>query len=75
MQSILTSSKNYTHILQDPSLRLVPANGAKSASIKDTANSLGLHDSLAYGPRNIAAEVTTTSAVKERLESVSINLK
>ncbi|KAF4572455.1 Proteasome maturation factor Ump1 [Pleurotus pulmonarius] len=52
----------------DPSLRLVPTEGSKSASVKDTANSLGLHDTLQYGPRSIAAEVKTQSQIKNRLE-------
>ncbi|KAG6857658.1 hypothetical protein H0H87_010227 [Tephrocybe sp. NHM501043] len=53
----------------DPSLRIVPANATKSASIKDTANSLGLHDSLRYGPRSLAAEVQTEGGLKGRLEN------
>ncbi|KAJ7293879.1 proteasome maturation factor UMP1 [Mycena rebaudengoi] len=52
----------------DPSFRIVPANGPKSASVKDTANSLGLHDTLRYGPRSIAAEINTEGHLKERLE-------
>ncbi|KAJ7748470.1 proteasome maturation factor UMP1 [Mycena maculata] len=53
----------------DPSLRIVPASGPKSASVKDTANSLGLHDTLQYGPRSIAAEIKTEGGLKERLEN------
>ncbi|KAJ7456434.1 proteasome maturation factor UMP1 [Mycena latifolia] len=53
----------------DPSLRIVPANASKSASVKDTANSLGLHDTLQYGPRSIAAEIKTEGGLKERLEN------
>ena len=33
------------------------ASASKSALIKDTANSLGLHNTLQYGPRSLAAEV------------------
>jgi hypothetical protein len=54
----------------DPSLRIVPANAPKSASVTDTANSLGLHDTLQYGPRSIAAEIKTEGGLKERLENV-----
>jgi len=53
----------------DPSLRLVPASQPKSASVKDTAGSLGLHDSLQYGHRNIANEVKSESALEHRLDS------
>ncbi|KAJ7924468.1 proteasome maturation factor UMP1 [Mycena leptocephala] len=48
----------------DPSFRLVPASAPKSASVKDTANSLGLHDTLRYGPRSIAAEIKTEGGLK-----------
>jgi proteasome maturation protein len=54
----------------DPSHRIVPANGPKSAAIhKDTTNSFGLHDTLQYGTRSIAQEVKSDSAIKQRLES------
>ncbi|KAK7688290.1 hypothetical protein QCA50_008660 [Cerrena zonata] len=53
----------------EPSLRLVPASAPKTASIQDTSNSLGLHDTLRYGPRSLASEVKTTSTVKDRLEN------
>ncbi|KAJ6501484.1 proteasome maturation factor UMP1 [Mycena vitilis] len=53
----------------DPSFNLVPASAPKSASVKDTANSLGLHDTLRYGPRSIAAEIKTEGNLKERLEN------
>ncbi|KAI0321006.1 proteasome maturation factor UMP1 [Amylostereum chailletii] len=52
----------------DPSLRIVPAAPPKSASIADTANSLGLHDTLTYGPRNLATEIKTVSPFQNRLE-------
>ena len=57
-------------ILQDPSFRIVPATAPKSASVQNTANSLGLHDTLQYGPRSLAAEVKTGNGLKERLENV-----
>ncbi|KAJ7630431.1 proteasome maturation factor UMP1 [Roridomyces roridus] len=53
----------------NPSLRIVPSSAAKSASVQDTANSLGLHDTLQYGPRSIAAEIKTEGGLKERLEN------
>ncbi|OBZ79024.1 Proteasome maturation factor UMP1 [Grifola frondosa] len=56
-------------ITMDPSLRIVPSRGPKTASIKDTSNSFGLHDSLKHGPRSLSAEVTSTSTIKDRLEN------
>ncbi|KAG6814425.1 hypothetical protein H0H92_007428 [Tricholoma furcatifolium] len=53
----------------EPSYRIVPAKGTKSASVQDTANSLGLHDTLRYGPRSLATEVQTQGTLKGRLES------
>ncbi|KAJ6627008.1 proteasome maturation factor UMP1 [Mycena sp. CBHHK59/15] len=53
----------------DPSLRIVPANSSKTASVKDTANSLGLHDTLRYGPHSIATEIKTEGGLRERLEN------
>ncbi|KAI0668739.1 proteasome maturation factor UMP1 [Trametes maxima] len=50
-------------------LRIVPARGQKAATTEDTSNSFGLHDTLQYGPRSLAAEVTTSSKVKDRLEN------
>ncbi|KAI0685261.1 proteasome maturation factor UMP1 [Cytidiella melzeri] len=53
----------------ESSLRIVPASTPKIASIQDTANSLGLHDTLSYGPRSLAAEVKSHSTIKDRLEN------
>ncbi|CAL1697233.1 unnamed protein product [Somion occarium] len=53
----------------DPSLRIVPSSAPKTASVQDTSNSFGLHDTLRYGPRSLATEVQTTSAIKDRLEN------
>ncbi|GJE96798.1 proteasome maturation factor UMP1 [Phanerochaete sordida] len=53
----------------DSSLRLVPSSRPKAASIEDTANGFGLHDTLTHGPRSLAAEVQTVSVAKERLEN------
>lgn len=55
---------------QEPSLRLVPAKAPVKASISDTANSLGLHDTLQYGPRTLADEIKTTNPLQARLENV-----
>ncbi|KAI0089738.1 proteasome maturation factor UMP1 [Irpex rosettiformis] len=53
----------------DSSLRIVPASTPKTATIQDTANSLGLHDTLKHGPRSLASEVKTVSTIKDRLEN------
>jgi len=53
----------------EPSLRLVPANAPVKASISDTANSLGLHDTLKYGPRSLAEEIKSTNPMQARLEN------
>jgi len=56
----------------DPTaLRIVPAAQdamSSSTSVKDTANSLGTHDTLRYGLRSLASEVRTGSALQGRLE-------
>lgn len=54
-------------------MRLVPKGNEKVATVSDTANSLGLHDTLTYGPRNLAAEVKSTGGLKNRLENVSVD--
>jgi len=41
----------------EPSYRIVPPSQTKTASISDTAGSLGLHDTLHYGIRSIATEM------------------
>lgn len=56
---------------QEPSLRLVPPAEHKSASLTATANSLGLHDTLRYGLRSIAAETKTRDDTEHRLSRVS----
>ncbi|KAG7090736.1 hypothetical protein E1B28_009826 [Marasmius oreades] len=53
----------------DPSLRLVPLGAPKSASIAETSNSLGLHDSLQFGPRVIATEIKSEGGLRNRLEN------
>ncbi|KAL4068402.1 proteasome maturation factor UMP1-domain-containing protein [Scleroderma yunnanense] len=44
-----------------PSMRISPSAPSKSASFRDTANSLGVHDTLQYGPRSIAAETKSSN--------------
>jgi len=51
----------------DPSHRIVPAAATKTASIQDTANTLGLHDTLRYGPRSLATEARTRTELPSRL--------
>ncbi|KAH7916478.1 proteasome maturation factor UMP1 [Hygrophoropsis aurantiaca] len=51
----------------DPSYRLVPTTLPKSASVNETANSLGLHDTLQYGPRSIATENQSRNGLQSRL--------
>ncbi|TRM62891.1 proteasome maturation factor UMP1 [Schizophyllum amplum] len=53
----------------DPSLRIVPAAAPKSANLKDTANSLGLHNTLQYGPRTLATEINKGDGFQHRLEN------
>ncbi|KAI6032087.1 hypothetical protein PISMIDRAFT_675796 [Pisolithus microcarpus 441] len=62
----------------DSSMRIVPPAPSKSASLNDTANSLGLHDTLQFGPRSIAAETKSTNSLQHRLdhwEETQDNLK
>ena len=62
---------HFAHLMhQEPSLRLVPAKAPVKASISDTANSLGLHDTLKYGPRSLADEIKSTNPLQARLENV-----
>ncbi|KAF5311883.1 hypothetical protein D9619_003080 [Psilocybe cf. subviscida] len=53
----------------ESSLRIVPSSASKTASVNNTANSLGLHDTLQYGPRSLAAEIQTEGGLKHRLEN------
>jgi len=50
----------------EPSYRVVPPVQPQSASINDTAGSLGLHDTLQYGLRNISTE-TSKDGFENRL--------
>lgn len=50
------------------------AGGPSTASVKDTANELGLHDTLRNGPRSLANEIQGGSALKQRLERVCQSL-
>ncbi|KAF9243744.1 proteasome maturation factor UMP1, partial [Melanogaster broomeanus] len=63
---------------QEPSLRIVPTVAPKSASLTAKANSLGLHDTLQYGPLSIAAETKSRGGLENRLtrwEETQDNLK
>ncbi|KAF8139874.1 proteasome maturation factor UMP1-domain-containing protein [Boletus edulis] len=51
----------------EPSFRLVPPPEQKSASLTAKANSFGLHDTLQYGPRSIAAETKSRDNIEHRL--------
>ncbi|KAJ3758574.1 proteasome maturation factor UMP1-domain-containing protein [Lentinula raphanica] len=53
----------------DPSFRIVPGSAPKAASVAQTSNSLGLHDTLRYGPRTIATEVKREGTLKDRLQN------
>jgi hypothetical protein len=67
------TNKSHAHYASPPTpmaLRIVPAQASKSASVKDTAGTFGLHDTLQYGPRTIAAEVKSQGSLKDRLENV-----
>ncbi|OCB86433.1 hypothetical protein A7U60_g6554 [Sanghuangporus baumii] len=50
------------------SFRLVPSPADNVASVQDTSSTLGLHDSLRYGPRNLASEAKARSDIQHRLE-------
>ncbi|OAX43636.1 proteasome maturation factor UMP1 [Rhizopogon vinicolor AM-OR11-026] len=50
----------------DPSYRIIPTIQPQSASINDTAGTLGLHDTLQYGLRSIATE-TSKDGFENRL--------
>ncbi|KAF8845468.1 hypothetical protein BDN67DRAFT_941451 [Paxillus ammoniavirescens] len=51
----------------EPSMRIVPPVAPKSASLTAKANTLGLHDTLQYGPRSIAAETKSRGGLENRL--------
>ena len=52
-------------------LRLVPASAQPSASMKDTAGTLGLHDTMRFGLRSLAAETNGRDPLQMRLEKAS----
>jgi len=62
---------------QQPSLALAPSASTSNtiqvshAASKDTLNAQGLHDTLSYGPRSIAAEVAPQHPLENRLKNVS----
>ncbi|THH11382.1 hypothetical protein EW145_g696 [Phellinidium pouzarii] len=51
------------------SFRLVPSSSDKTASVQDTSNSLGLHDTMRYGLRSLATEARAQSELKHRLDN------
>ncbi|KAI5120238.1 hypothetical protein M0805_000052 [Coniferiporia weirii] len=51
------------------SFRIVPGSSDKTASVQDTSNSLGLHDTLQYGLRSLATEARSQSDLKQRLDN------
>ncbi|KAF9229719.1 hypothetical protein BS17DRAFT_799197 [Gyrodon lividus] len=48
-------------------MRIVPPVASKSASLTAKANTFGLHDTLQYGPRSIAAETKSRGGLENRL--------
>ncbi|RKP05654.1 proteasome maturation factor UMP1-domain-containing protein, partial [Thamnocephalis sphaerospora] len=48
-----------------PSARAAPA----THSVKDTANDLGVHDTLRYGPASLATAVSTVHPLENRLKN------
>ncbi|KAG8919432.1 hypothetical protein FRC02_001676 [Tulasnella sp. 418] len=65
----------------DSTLRIVPSTqpgSSKGASVRDTANSLGTHDTLRYGQRNLESEAKAGGGLQHRLdgwEETQDNLK
>ena len=57
----------------DSSYRIVPARQPKTASVHDTAGTLGLHDTLQYGPRSFAAEIKTGDGLRSRVDNVRLS--
>ena len=51
-------------------LRLVPANNGAKATMKDTAATNGLHDTMRFGLRSLAAEANGRNPLQSRLENV-----
>ncbi|KAG8833142.1 hypothetical protein FRC17_011262 [Serendipita sp. 399] len=51
------------------SLRIVPENDNTKATLKDTANAHGVHDTLRHGPRTLASQHNNRSALQNRLEN------
>ncbi|KAG8979750.1 hypothetical protein FRB90_007979, partial [Tulasnella sp. 427] len=52
--------------------RIVPTahdDSTAKASVKDTANSLGTHDTLRYGQRNLAEDISLGNGLQRRLDN------
>lgn len=59
--------------LQEPSLALVPSSAGPSSIAHASSSALdahGLHDTLEYGPRSIAAETAPKHPLEHRLSQV-----
>ncbi|KAG8905837.1 hypothetical protein FRB99_008139 [Tulasnella sp. 403] len=57
--------------MDSSSFRLVPGQydaKTSTATVRDTANSLGTHDALRYGQRSLASDVTVGGGLQKRLE-------
>jgi hypothetical protein len=61
----------YQLTLRQPSYHIVPPTATKVVSLRDTANSFGLHDTLQYGPRRLDAELNEHNPLEHRLKNVS----
>jgi len=54
----------------ESSYKLIPTTDLASVSIKDTANSFGLHDSIRHGgPRSLGSEIGPKHPLQARLEN------
>ncbi|KAG0206276.1 D-tyrosyl-tRNA(Tyr) deacylase [Mortierella sp. GBA30] len=73
--------KDIVALENELSLRLAPSSkptSAGSASVVDTSNSYGLHDTMRFGMRQIASEVTAKHPLENRLaewDSTQMELK
>ncbi|KIO24967.1 hypothetical protein M407DRAFT_244259 [Tulasnella calospora MUT 4182] len=58
--------------MDSTSYRLIPVahdDNTSKASVKDTANSLGTHDTLRYGQRSLADDISTGNGLQRRLDN------
>ncbi|KAG8947110.1 hypothetical protein FRC04_010961 [Tulasnella sp. 424] len=65
--------------MDSTSYRLVPAahdDSTSKASVKDTANSLGTHDTLRYGQRSLADDITPGNGLwEETQDNLKLNMQ